>query len=81
MEAVIVYLLVTSACQNNSLSICHPLFDENLLTVFFLDLLCAFAFFTSAKSSEVEWSGQPLRAPVLLPQLLAVTLTFRAHRS
>src|ERR1700691_5839365 len=52
-ENSVVRLLVTSARQNNTLTICHALFDKNLLTVFFLDFFCAFALFTSVKPSDI----------------------------
>jgi hypothetical protein len=41
-------LLITSARQNNALSICHAFLDKYLLASLFRDGFLALAFFTSA---------------------------------
>jgi hypothetical protein len=40
------YLLVTSACKDYPLSVCHSLFDEYLLPNFFFHSFASLALFT-----------------------------------
>jgi hypothetical protein len=58
MKLKIFHLLITSACQDNSLSISHTLFDKYLLTRLFRNSFLALAFFTSVELISVVNNGR-----------------------
>jgi hypothetical protein len=70
------YLLVSGACENNALAICHPTLYVNLLPIFFLDNFLSLAFLASLSFSKYQIvSPQFSNLPILLTQDLPRAMT------
>jgi hypothetical protein len=76
------YLLISSTCENDALSIWHAAFNVELLSSFFLDDFLALALLAS---SELPKSGlryiKTIHLPILLAYDLTRAMTINARRS